>query len=117
MIKLMIKYRSGPCRVQARPNDDTTRNRKVRLSVHARCLSLAHFLELACSVSSLVIDGALLNRDVVQYYQLAGCIVCVNPDQITPYSVALPPVALHYTASAQERWLKHEAISLIKVRL
>lgn len=67
-------------------------------------------------MSSLTIDGALLNRDVVQYYQVAGCIVCVNPDQIKPYSVVLPRRLLQYSATAQERWLKHEAITLIKVR-
>ena len=90
---------------------------RLKLSISALCLSFAHFLELLCSMCSPAVEGAALNRDVVQYFKVGRCIVCVNPDCIKPHNADLPPVPIHYTTSAQERWVKNEALLIIRVRL
>ena len=90
---------------------------KIKLSTSAQCLSFAHFLELMCSMTSLAVEGATLNRDVVLYFKIRHFIVCINPNRIRPFEMVIPSQPVDCEAEAYGRAIQHEAVSLIMVCL
>lgn len=102
-------------RVKNRPEVQKQDCGKIKLSTSAQCLSFAHFLELMCSMISLAVEGATLNRDVVLYFKIRHFIVCINPNRIRPFEMVIPSQPVDCEAEAYGRAIQHEAVSLIMV--
>ena len=103
-------------RVRGRPDISKQECARVRLSSSAQCLSFAHWLELMCSVTSLTVDGASLNRNVVLFFKVKGFIVCLNPNRFKLYEMVIPTQPVRSDADAYGRTIQHDAVSLMMVR-
>lgn len=103
-------------RVRGRPDIWKHECARVRLSSSAQCLSFAHWLELMCSVTSLTVDGASLNRNVVLFFKVKGFIVCLNPNRFKLYEMVIPTQPVCSDADAYGRTIQHDAVSLMMVR-
>ena len=103
-------------RVRGRPDISKQECARVRLSSSAQCLSFAHWLELMGSVTSLTVDGASLNRNVVLFFKVKGFIVCLNPNRFKLYEMVIPTQPVRSDADAYGRTIQHDAVSLMMVR-
>eukprot|EP00892_Ulva_mutabilis_P011775 jgi/Ulvmu1/8970/UM005_0061.1 len=100
-------------RVRGRPDISKQECARVRLSSSSQCLSFAHWLELMCSVTSLTVDGASLNRNVVLFFKVKGFIVCLNPNRFKLYEMVIPTQPVRSDVDAYSRTIQHDAVSLM----